>query len=257
MFCVKRSTAFCVGKRTCTLNIIEKCKDDVVYSVNIDVREQFGESTGTQTSMSFVRNNRCDVLSSVVTLSSASYDSFRMNYSSPSLPDIEATAHFCRTSGCGSFSTLEKKKVDGREVVERVKTTHAFHFGGDETVCVKVKITNDKKVGLRVEVERPVKLTTDYSDRVIEKMEEKMEREIRNNVLSTFRNVSHSVLGKTQETEVQTSPKISRTVSDSDSRVKPKSRTCPLPVIEYREQCIGTFKRKEDDYKDKGILKTK
>ncbi|KAK8466080.1 hypothetical protein PHAVU_009G255300 [Phaseolus vulgaris] len=214
VFCVKRSTTFCVGKRFCVFNIIEKCKDDVVYSVNIDVREQFGESTGTQTRMSFVRNNRYDVLCSVRTLSSGSYESFRTNYSMPSLPDIEITGLFCPTTGCGSFSTLEKKKRDANQV-ERVKTTHAFLFGGDETVSVKVKITNDRK-GLRVEMERPVKQTTDYSNRVFEKMEEKMEREIRNNMLSILRNVS-----------------------DSDSGVK-QNRDPNLQassLVSYKEQC--------------------
>ncbi|KAK7354849.1 hypothetical protein VNO80_20389 [Phaseolus coccineus] len=218
VFCVRRSITFCVGKRFCAFDIIEKCKNDIVYSVNIEVREQFAESSGAQTSMWFVRNNRYDVLCSVRTLSSGSYESFRRNYSAPSLPDIETTGLFCHMSGCGSFFTLEKKKFDASEVVERVKTTHAFLFGGDETLSVKVKITNDRKVGLRVEVERPVKLTLDYSYSVFEKMEEKMEREIRNNVLSILRNVSDRDSGDKHNKE-------------------PYLQTPSL--VQYQERCAG------------------
>ena len=170
VFCVQRCITFCVGKRFCAFKITEKCKDDVVYSVNIDVTEQFAEGSAAQTSMRFVRNNRYDVLCSVRTVSSGSYEMFRRNYSVPSLPDIETTGIFCHKSGCGSYFTLEKKKLDESEVVERVKTAHGFLIGGDETVGVKVKITNDRKVGL------PVKLTLDYSCLVFEKIEDKMER---------------------------------------------------------------------------------
>ncbi|CAJ1963256.1 unnamed protein product [Sphenostylis stenocarpa] len=190
VFCVRRCIKFSVGKRVCAFNITEKSKEDRVYSVNIDVTEQSGKGSYAKTSMWFGMNNRYDILCSVRSMLSGSYELFRQNYSVPTLPDIESTGFFCSMSGYGSYFTLEKKKLEKSEVVERVKSTHDFLVGGDETVNVKVKITNDKKVGLRVEVERPVKLTLDYSCRVFEKMEEKMEDEIQKNMLSFLRNAT-------------------------------------------------------------------
>ncbi|KAG4946250.1 hypothetical protein JHK87_042257 [Glycine soja] len=72
---------------------------------------------------------------------------------------------------------MEKKKaIANSNVVERVKVTHSFVVG-DETLNVKVKIINVSRVGLRVDVDGPVKVAMNYSEYVLQKMKEKMKRE--------------------------------------------------------------------------------
>ncbi|KAG5116457.1 hypothetical protein JHK84_042570 [Glycine max] len=76
----------------------------------------------------------------------------------------------------GCFTMEKKKAIANSNVVERVKGTHSFVVG-DETLNVKVKIINVSRVGLRVDVDGPVKVAMNYSEYVLQKMKEKMKRE--------------------------------------------------------------------------------
>ncbi|ESW10987.1 hypothetical protein PHAVU_009G255700 [Phaseolus vulgaris] len=75
-----------------------------------------------------------------------------------------------------------------------VKGLHAFMVG-DESVAIKVKIRNDRRVGLRVEVENPMKLTMEYTNRVFLKMGQRMENEMDKNVISLYRNTMSQLQG--------------------------------------------------------------
>ncbi|KAH1041353.1 hypothetical protein GLYMA_09G037600v4 [Glycine max] len=134
-----------------------------------------------------IRNDRYGVLCFMDNELSGSYELRKINYCVPAL-DTEIVCYVCRESGDRSCFTLEKKKAnDYSNVVERVKGTHSFVVG-DETLNVKVKITNDSRVGLRVDVDGPVKVATDYSEYVLEKIQEKINGETEASAMLHFGN---------------------------------------------------------------------
>ncbi|ESW10985.1 hypothetical protein PHAVU_009G255500 [Phaseolus vulgaris] len=97
------------------------------------------------------------------------------NYCMPPFLEREVVSYLCRESGSGGCFTLEKKKEECGAVV-RVKATHDF-IVGEETMHVKVRIRYDddeSKKELKVEVEGPVKLTTEYMKHVLSKSERRM-----------------------------------------------------------------------------------
>lgn len=185
---VVRCISYLVGKRYLVFTITETYRGDSVILVYVEVKEEYGRGSSAILRLWFTANDRYGVLSSMHTNLSGSFELVQQNYRVPPLPDTELAYYFCRETGDGSVFAVEKKKREGNgDVVEIVKGLHAFMVG-DESVAIKLKITNDRRVGLRAEVENPMKLTMEYTNRVFSKMGHRMENEMDNNVVSLYRN---------------------------------------------------------------------
>ncbi|KAK7354853.1 hypothetical protein VNO80_20394 [Phaseolus coccineus] len=192
---VVRCISYLVGQRYLAFTITETCKADSVILVCIDVKEEYGRGSSAILKLWFTANDRYGVLSSMHTHLSGSFELVKHNYRVPPLPDTELACYFCPETGDGSIFTLEKKKGEGNgDVVEMVKGLHAFMVG-DESVAIKLKIRNDRRVGLRVEIENPMKLTMEYTNRVFLKMGQRMENEMDNNVISLYKNTMSQLQG--------------------------------------------------------------
>ncbi|CAJ1963248.1 unnamed protein product [Sphenostylis stenocarpa] len=175
-FSVEMCIIYSLTNTLVTMKTTEEGFAGCVKAVYVDLSEDSGKGSFANLSLRVTRNERYGILCNYMnTKFVGSYDSFQENYSVPPLPDREVIRYSCRESGSGGCFTLEKKK-DEDGVVKRVKVTHDFVFG-EETMHVKVKIRNDdggREEGLNVEVEGPVKLTTDYMNHVISRTERKM-----------------------------------------------------------------------------------
>ncbi|RDX98953.1 hypothetical protein CR513_18062, partial [Mucuna pruriens] len=176
-FSVEMSITYSLGKTLVTLNITEEGFAGCVNVVYIDLSENSGKGSSANLNLRVTRNERYGILCNYMnTKFVGSYDSFKENYCVPPLPDMELIRYFCRESGSGGCFRVEKKK-DENDVVERVKATHDFVVG-EETMHVKIKIRNDGREGLNVEVEGPAKLTTDYMNQVNSRIQRKMKSEM-------------------------------------------------------------------------------
>ncbi|XP_047167860.1 uncharacterized protein LOC124836725 [Vigna umbellata] len=166
---------YSLGITLVTINITQEICSGRVKAVYIDLSEVSGKDSFANLSLQVTRNNKYGILCNYMnTLFGGSYDSFKENYCAPPLPDREVIRYICHDSGCGGCFILEKKKEDG--AVIKMQATHDF-IVGEETMHVKVKIKNNDGVreeGLNVEVEGPMKLTTDYMNHVVSNMTRKM-----------------------------------------------------------------------------------
>jgi len=164
---------YSLGNTLVTINITEKIYSGVKV-VYINLFEDSGKGSSANLSLLVSENMRYGILCNYMnTKFVGSYDSFKENYCAPPLPEREVVRYFCDESGSEGCFTLEKKK-NGRGKVVSVKATHDF-IVGEETMHVKVRIRYDEgEEGLNVEVEGPVKLTTDYMNHVVSKSEGKM-----------------------------------------------------------------------------------
>ncbi|KAG5005955.1 hypothetical protein JHK85_024497 [Glycine max] len=189
VFSVERFITYSVVgmQRLLSLKITKVIKAEKVNIVNLSFAEKSGKSSLANLKLQIIRNDRYGVLCFMDNELSGSYELRKINYCVPAL-DTEIVCYVCRESGDRSCFTLEKKKAnDYSNVVERVKGTHSFVVG-DETLNVKVKITNDSRVGLRVDVDGPVKVATDYSEYVLEKIQEKINGEKEASAMLLFGN---------------------------------------------------------------------
>ncbi|XP_027339216.1 uncharacterized protein LOC113852985 [Abrus precatorius] len=186
VFIVERIITYSYGKRKFSLNITEVCKNDIVNIVYLEGSEETESGSSATLSMRIIRSDRYGVLCNMTSKLVGSYDMVKKNYSVPPLPESELVCYFCRQNGSGGCFSIEKKKSNNN-FVEMVKATHAFVVD-EETINVKMKITNEGGVGLRVKVEGPVKLTKDYAKLVFGRIEEKMESEMGASTLSLFIN---------------------------------------------------------------------
>ncbi|XP_027338839.1 uncharacterized protein LOC113852694 [Abrus precatorius] len=163
------------GWRFLSLNITLLGNADRINNVLLEISENNGKGSSANLGLRVVRNDRYGVLCKMSSEFLGSYDSYKDNYCVPPYQNTELFHYMCHETGSAGFFSLEKKV--NKEVVESVKAIHAFVVG-DETLNVKTKITYDKRVGLIVEVEDPVKLTTDYMFHVFSKAVGKMESEM-------------------------------------------------------------------------------
>ncbi|KAK7354851.1 hypothetical protein VNO80_20392 [Phaseolus coccineus] len=189
-FAIQRWITYTVGKRLFYLKITENCKAGLVYSVYIDLGEKSGTGSSAHFNLKFIGNDRYGVLSDMDYNFSGSspYDTRKKNYRVPPFPETELVCYTWRETGDGSCFTLEKRK-DESEVVETVKATHNFGVG-QETLDVTVEIRKDRRGGLCVEVEGPLKLTVEHADRVWRQIKEKMETEMVESEISFHRYAS-------------------------------------------------------------------
>jgi len=177
---------YSLGNTVVTINVTQEIYSGRVNAVYMDLSEGTGMGSFANLGLRVTRNKRYGILCNYMnTLFGGSYDSLKENYCAPPLPEREVVRYICGESGCGGCFTLEKKKKEDGAVV-RVQATHDF-IVGEETMHVKVKIRNDDG-GLKVEVEGPVKLTTDYMNHVVSGMRRKMRSAIEASTVSLVRN---------------------------------------------------------------------
>ncbi|KAK7329538.1 hypothetical protein VNO77_23708 [Canavalia gladiata] len=186
LFIVQRSLTYSMSKRILTLNITEVSKDNIVNIVYIDFAEEIHKGSSANLNLRVIRNDRYGILCNMNSKLMGSYDLVKENYCVPPMPDTELGCYFSRENGSGGCFTLEKKKASNG-FVETVKAAHAFVVG-EETINVKIKVTNHTKIGLRVSVEGPMKLTMDYTKHAFAKIEDRMETEMDASAISLFRN---------------------------------------------------------------------
>ncbi|CAJ1963254.1 unnamed protein product [Sphenostylis stenocarpa] len=174
-YAIQRWISYTVGKRLFYLKITENCKAGLVYSVYIDLGEKSGTGSSAHFNLKFIGNDRYGVLCDMDYnfFGSSPYDTRKKSYCVPPLAETELVCYTWRETGDASCFTLEKKRGES-EVVERVKAAHNFAVG-HETVDVTVEIRKDRRGGLSVEVEGPLKLTVEHADRVWGEIKEKME----------------------------------------------------------------------------------
>ncbi|RDY06585.1 hypothetical protein CR513_09404, partial [Mucuna pruriens] len=187
-FSAERYITYSVGKRLLSLNIAQMGCAGRVNIVTLDLSEQSCKGGAANLNLRFIQNDRYGVLCNTKSKFEGSFDSFKENYCVPPLPDAELVCYFCRETGCGGCFTLEKKKGNDDDVVERVKVTHAFVVDDELNVSVQVKIVSERGGGLRVEVEGPMKLTMDYTKQTVSRIRGKMESEIEANAIALFTN---------------------------------------------------------------------
>ncbi|XP_014499141.1 uncharacterized protein LOC106760193 [Vigna radiata var. radiata] len=180
---------YSLGNTLVTINVTQEIYSGRVNAVYIDLSEDSGNGSFANLSLQVTRNKRYGILCNYMnTFFGGSYDSFKENYCAPPLPDREVIRYICRDSGCGGCFILKKKKEDG-EVV-KMQATHDF-IVGEETMHVKVKIKNNggvREEGLNVEVEGPMKLTTDYMNHVVSSMTRKMRGAIKASTVPLVKN---------------------------------------------------------------------
>jgi len=183
-YAIQRWITYTVGKRLFYLKITENCKAGVVYSVYIDLGEKSGTGSSAHFALKFIGNDRYGVLCDMDYNFSGSspYDTRKKTYRVPPLPETELVCYTWLETGDGSCFTLEKRKEES-EVVETVKATHNFAVG-HETLDMTVEIRKNRRGGLCVEVEGPMKLTVEHADLVWGKIKEKMESEMRESEIS-------------------------------------------------------------------------
>ncbi|ESW10990.1 hypothetical protein PHAVU_009G256000 [Phaseolus vulgaris] len=168
---------YSLGNTHVTMKITEKiCSSGGVKQVYIDLFENSGKGSFANLNLRLSENKRYGILCNFMnTTFGGSYNSIKNHYYAPPLPEREVVRYYSLESGCGGCFTLEKKKHE-YGVVVRVKATHDF-IVGEETMHVKVKIGYDdggREKGLNVEVDGPVKLTTEYVNYVVSRSERKM-----------------------------------------------------------------------------------
>ncbi|KAK7354850.1 hypothetical protein VNO80_20391 [Phaseolus coccineus] len=163
------------NKTLLTMKITQETCSGSVKALCIHLVEKSGKGSATL-SLRVTENLRYGILCNYLkTKFVGSYDSDKDNYCWPPLLEREVVGYFCHESGSGGCFTLEKKKDEYGAVV-RVKATHDF-IVGEETMHVKVKIRYDddeRETGLNVEVEGPLKLTTEYMKHVVSRSERRM-----------------------------------------------------------------------------------
>ncbi|XP_020205942.1 uncharacterized protein LOC109791098 [Cajanus cajan] len=162
---------YLLGKTRVTLNVT--LEDANVVHINLS--EDSGKGSSANLYLVVTRNDRYGIICNYMnTKFMGSYDSCKENYCAPPLQDREVIRCLCRESGPGGCFTVVKKK-DENDVTERVKAATYNFIVGEETMHVKIRIRKEGREGLKVEVEGPVKLTTEYMIHVVSRMEEKME----------------------------------------------------------------------------------
>ncbi|KAK8466082.1 hypothetical protein PHAVU_009G255500 [Phaseolus vulgaris] len=158
-----------------TMKITQEICSGSVKALCIHLEEKTGKGSATLT-LRVTENMTYGILCNYLkTKFVRCYDSDKDNYCMPPFLEREVVSYLCRESGSGGCFTLEKKKEECGAVV-RVKATHDF-IVGEETMHVKVRIRYDddeSKKELKVEVEGPVKLTTEYMKHVLSKSERRM-----------------------------------------------------------------------------------
>ncbi|KAK7354854.1 hypothetical protein VNO80_20396 [Phaseolus coccineus] len=168
---------YSLGNILVTMKITEKICSGCVKQVYIDLFQNNGMGSFAKLTLQLSENKRYGILCNYMnTTFGGSYSSIKNNYCAPPLPEREVIRYFSLESGSGGCFTLEKKKDEYDATVVRVKATHDF-IVGEETMHVKVKIGYDdggREKGLNVEVDGPVKLTTDYMNYVVSRSERKM-----------------------------------------------------------------------------------
>ncbi|XP_027338838.1 uncharacterized protein LOC113852693 [Abrus precatorius] len=187
VFSVNRCMTYTLGRRFVSLNITLTGKADRVNNVLLEIFEKNGMNSSAHYTLRIIRNDKYGVLCKMNSRLSGFYDSYKDHYCVPPLSNTEIFYYFCHENRLGGFFFLEKNVIN--EVVERVKATHAFDCG-DETVNVKIKVRYDQRVGLIVDVEDPVKVTTDYTIHVIKRIKRKIESKMEDSTLSLYRNVN-------------------------------------------------------------------
>lgn len=195
-FSVGMCITYSLGKTLVSLSITEEGFAGRVNLVHIDISEDSGKDSSANLNLRVTKNERYGILCNYMnTKFVGSYDSFKENYCVPPLPDREVIRYFCRDGGgSGGCFTLEKKKSDDDGVVtERMKATHDFVVG-EETMHVKIRIRirngGGGREGLDVEVEGPVKLTRDYMNHVVSRMERKVKSEMEASTVALVRNAA-------------------------------------------------------------------
>ncbi|BAT80341.1 hypothetical protein LR48_Vigan635s007700 [Vigna angularis] len=182
---------YSLGSTLVTINVTQEIYSGSVNAVYIDLSEDSGNGSFANLSLRVTRNQRYGILCNYMnTLFGGSYDSLKEKYCAPPLPETEVVRYICGDSGCGGCFTLKKKKDYDDDEVVRMQATHDF-IVGEETMHVKVKIKNDDNVGeggLNVEVEGPMKLTTDYTNHVISSMTKKMRSAIEASTVPLVKN---------------------------------------------------------------------
>ncbi|KAL1359054.1 hypothetical protein HN51_004295 [Arachis hypogaea] len=192
VFSTERCTTYTLGKRHLSCIISEMGCTGHVNVVQINLIEENGKGASANLSMRIIRDDRYGVLCNTNTKLSGSYDSFKESYCVPPLSDAELLCYVCRDTGSGSCFSMTRKKVNA-EFVEMVKVKHAFVVDDELTFNVRMKITNNKRIGLCVEVEGPVKLTLDYTKRLVSKIRGKMDTQMEACALFLFKNGMHQI----------------------------------------------------------------
>jgi len=161
------------NKTTLTMKITQEICSGSLKALCIHLVEKTGKGSATLT-LRVTENMTYGILCNYLkTKFVGSYDSDKDNYCRPPFLEREVVGYFCHESGSGGCFTLEKEKAECGAVV-RVKATHDF-IVGEETMHVKVRIMYDeRKKGLNVEVEGPLKLTTEYMKHVLSRSERRM-----------------------------------------------------------------------------------